>query len=233
VRSLRETQTLINPIMVDADRRLLIDGHHRVAAFLWLGLTRIPAFIVDYSSPFVAVSGWSRATTATPIDVQEAFALPGIGPPGPWTVAARDVRQGILARRAFGTAKAGARYLDRISLYLTDGGHSLNLVASDQPVQRDRIHTFIDPVVGKAEVLQAAEEGWLFPYEVNRHLIEDRPLGMSFPLASLTDDGAFVAYLDAVFNERPPRSTPPGFRQAGRIYEERTVLFSTPEDSDG
>ena len=56
-RSLRSTGVLINPVIADLDRNLLVDGHHRVQAFESLGLPRIPAFTVDYFSRDLTVKG--------------------------------------------------------------------------------------------------------------------------------------------------------------------------------
>lgn len=37
-----------NPVVVDKDRKIILDGHHRVKALSELGYKKIPVFLVDY-----------------------------------------------------------------------------------------------------------------------------------------------------------------------------------------
>ncbi len=46
------------PIVVDRESRIIIDGHHRVEAFKRLGITKIPAVLVDYGSDLVDIKRW-------------------------------------------------------------------------------------------------------------------------------------------------------------------------------
>jgi len=43
------------PIVVDARTRVILDGHHRHAAFQELGLRKIPCLMVDYDSDDIQV----------------------------------------------------------------------------------------------------------------------------------------------------------------------------------
>lgn len=46
---------LINPVIVDRDSLVILDGHHRVKALYMLGYRNIPAYLVDYSDSEIKV----------------------------------------------------------------------------------------------------------------------------------------------------------------------------------
>ena len=46
---------LKNPIVVDKDSLVILDGHHRLKALKTLGYQKIPTFLVDYQSGRVRV----------------------------------------------------------------------------------------------------------------------------------------------------------------------------------
>jgi len=46
---------LINPIIVDQDNLIILDGHHRAMALSILGYKKIPAYLVDYHSREIKV----------------------------------------------------------------------------------------------------------------------------------------------------------------------------------
>jgi ParB-like nuclease domain len=225
VISLRRSETLVNPVVVDPRLNLLIDGHHRVKAFDWLGLTRIPAFTVDYLSDAVAVRGWSRATTARASDVRWAFQLVGSAPTGPWGVVAAGSDGVALARRSFTSAAPSARYLAHLASCIEAMGHQVFFTPLTIPRRDGWIHSYIDPVVGKNEVLAAVDEDRRFPYEVNRHLIDGRPVSMRIPFNTLSSQAAFAQFVNNAFaNGRPTFAS--GIEQEGRLYEECVTLFA-------
>lgn len=45
---IRDKGYLINPIIVDRDNLVILDGHHRVKALKLLGYKKIPAYTVNY-----------------------------------------------------------------------------------------------------------------------------------------------------------------------------------------
>lgn len=46
---------LKDPIVVDKETRVILDGHHRYAACKALGMKAIPCLLVDYRSPEISV----------------------------------------------------------------------------------------------------------------------------------------------------------------------------------
>jgi len=53
--SLKVEKRLKEPIIVDKETKVILDGHHRVKAFKILGLREIPCRLVDYSSDEITV----------------------------------------------------------------------------------------------------------------------------------------------------------------------------------
>jgi hypothetical protein len=53
--SLKVERRLKEPIIVDEETNVVLDGHHRAKAFSLLGLKEIPCRLVDYSSEDITV----------------------------------------------------------------------------------------------------------------------------------------------------------------------------------
>ena len=53
--SLKVEKRLKEPIIVDEETKVILDGHHRAKAFSLLGLEEIPCKLVDYSSDDITV----------------------------------------------------------------------------------------------------------------------------------------------------------------------------------
>lgn len=225
-QSLRDSGVLDHPVIVDPELSLLIDGHHRVQAFERLGLGFIPAFTVDYLSDEVNVRGWSRATDANPAAVQRAFERPGGEPGGDWSVLAESPAHDLLAQREFTDPREGAQYWERLAGRLEAEGHDVLLCTEDDALRLERIHSYIAPVIGKAEVIGIIDSGEIFPHEVNRHLVADRPLGLQTPLSLIETPKRFQRYVEErVHSEQGPLLVDPGLRQGERVYEEPVTLF--------
>jgi ParB-like chromosome segregation protein Spo0J len=54
--SLKVEKRLKEPVVVDKETKVILDGHHRVKAFEILGLRDIPCRLVDYSSDGITIA---------------------------------------------------------------------------------------------------------------------------------------------------------------------------------
>lgn len=223
-QSLDQTKTLINPIVVDPVSQVLIDGHHRVRAFKWFGISRIPAFHVDYWSDAVRVKGWSRTTDAPPKVVEREFQNPPSRNGGPWEVEARDGDGQLLAKRGFDDPRASAQYVNHIACRLEVNSFKVELSTEQEALRMRKVHISTNPIITKSQVTETVKKGRVFPHEVNRHLIDRRPLELHVPLAAMTGETAFQDHVEATC-ERQPLAVPPGYRQGSRVYEERVIRF--------
>ena len=59
----------IVPIVVDSNSGVILDGHHRFKIADALGLSMIPAIIVDYSDPQIEVDSWRKDVVVTKEEV--------------------------------------------------------------------------------------------------------------------------------------------------------------------
>ncbi len=50
VKSIKELGAVLKPVIIDSRTRLIIDGHHRVAALKLLGARYVPSIVVDYKT---------------------------------------------------------------------------------------------------------------------------------------------------------------------------------------
>lgn len=53
---------LEEPIVVDGEHHVILDGHHRYGALRRLGCRRAPAYVVDYDDPSIRVTLWDGAS---------------------------------------------------------------------------------------------------------------------------------------------------------------------------
>lgn len=218
---------LINPVVVDVARRLLIDGHHRVHAFEQLGLSRIPAFDVDYFSADLGVEGWSHATKAQRAQIERAAEGTDRFSSGSSEVVFDDFDGHPIVTRTMPSAWESARCLDDLGKDLQRDGNPLSHCIEADALRERLNHGYIRPVVGKPDVIEMVERGKLFPLEVNRHVVEDRPLGLHTPIHAVESTARFAMHLEQLRKTTRPMSVASGSRQGGRFYQERVTLFQT------
>ena len=60
VREIRSKGVVSDPVWVARGSNVILNGHHRVAALEQLGVARVPALVVDYSTDEVELGRWSK-----------------------------------------------------------------------------------------------------------------------------------------------------------------------------
>jgi hypothetical protein len=55
---LRENKIFTLPIVVDRHTNIILDGHLRFNALKELGYSKVPVYLVDYTSPEIVVKSW-------------------------------------------------------------------------------------------------------------------------------------------------------------------------------
>lgn len=63
------------------------------------------------------------------------------------------------------------------------------------------------------------------PHQVNRHIVELRPVGMNIPFSCMASESRFSDFLDELFERGHPTVLPPHTSLHGRYYEESTTVF--------
>jgi len=57
-KQIRKDKMLKRPIVVDKNTKTIIDGHFRFNSLKQLGYSKIPVFLIDYSSPEILIRTW-------------------------------------------------------------------------------------------------------------------------------------------------------------------------------
>jgi len=71
-REIEKDGFLRNPIIVDKDTNIILDGHHRFNILKQLNCTKILAYFVDYSSSEIKVKNWGEGEKIMKKDVIKA-----------------------------------------------------------------------------------------------------------------------------------------------------------------
>lgn len=66
-QALQETGTVLEPILVADGHYVVLNGHHRLAALRALGVKKVPAWVVAYSSEVVELEKWPDAQHDHPV----------------------------------------------------------------------------------------------------------------------------------------------------------------------
>jgi L-serine kinase (ADP) len=70
VRDLERRKVVAEPIWVAAGSCIILNGHHRVAALRRLGAERVPAWVLDYTSPDVRLERWGEGPPIPKAEVE-------------------------------------------------------------------------------------------------------------------------------------------------------------------
>lgn len=237
---MEKRKVLLNPIIWDSHRNLLIDGHHRIEALALLGATQVPAYHVDYTSSHVAVDQWIRIIkNVQPSRLKEIFELLRMTEPLPihdqvhrkkWLVKAETVSGTIIAARKFTTPRTASAFVNWICDYCTSQHGIVELSAelkSQISVSANATVITINPPIGKHDIISAINEKFLFPYQVNRHVIKNRLLGLSFPIRQLVEK----RNLSSIHLDKHLKNACLSFSAARswhdrRFYEEPTIILN-------
>lgn len=228
-----------DPIIIDRESATVLDGMHRLAAFVSLRVENAVCCSVDYSSKTVTLHRWARVYGVPPGDTfEEALTA---------TVA---VRRTTLAEAfsAVDSREAGFAVLSAQKAYVSNGSadlsravgavEALDAIAAergwkrrfvpeddiDLPLQEPRNIVVLLRRITKDDVVTAGRSGKLFPCKTSMHLIDPRPVGVNFPIAEL--NSATAQTLREKLKGREGRLLPAGSEYGGRRYKERLLLLS-------
>ena len=228
-----------DPIIIDIESLTVLDGMHRLAAFISLGLENAVCCAVDYASPSVRLGRWARVYT-----LPNGFPLPQLlsqsGLTKRSTLAqAFDALEGRDRGLALLTPDSG--YLPEGGLDLTsametildfdrravEGGWKREFVPEDDvdvPLQSERNIVLLVRKIRKDDVVNSAKSGRLFPCKTSMHMIDPRPVAVDFPLGEL--GGATSASLRKRLEGGHEQLLPPGSIYEGRRYKERLLVLN-------
>lgn len=215
---------LHDPIIVDKERSLVIDGGHRVAALKSIGCRWVPAYTIDYFSKAVSVGRWYRMATATAREVIRLLGDIPLEAPrasSKWNVVLWGLSNQF---RIPATSPNGcARLIQHICDITAANGQVMTLCTSepDTACLNGRFVITTDPVIDKNCVIDAVNSQTKFPPQVNRHKIMNRIVGIDIPLQFCItgNESPFREWVSCLILETKPAGT----TVRGRFYEEQIV----------
>ncbi|HXW95093.1 MAG TPA: ParB N-terminal domain-containing protein [Nitrososphaerales archaeon] len=228
-----------DPIIIDLESLTVLDGMHRLAAFISLGVENAVCCSVDYASPTVKLGRWARVYT-----------LPN-GYPLPQVLSKYGLTRRSTLAQAFDALEgrdSGLALLTPNSAYLPEGlldlGRAMETMSDfdgmaevngwkrefvpeddvDVPLQSERSVVLLLRKLRKDDVVNSAKSGRLFPCKTSMHVIDPRPVAVNFPMAELDD--ATSASLRRRLEGKHEQLLPPGSLYEGRRYKERLLLLN-------
>jgi len=245
--SIKADRCVKDPVIVDKESLVVLDGVHRVVALQRIGIGRIPACLVNYKSPHIQVCRWYRTITgaATPEQVLASVKEVGVAMKkveefdenrigvSPTVATMRFGNQTFLVNSAFKNLREGYNIIGRIEERLKDSGFIVRYETEEDALRNLR-EGLVDaalctPKISKEEIIDAALSGRVFAWKATRHIIPARPMGVNVSLNLLSNQKRSLAEvndeLKTMLEKRHLKRLPPGSLLNGRRYEEELYVF--------
>ena len=248
-KSLEKEGFLRDPVIVDHESLVVLDGMHRVTVLRRLGCKLVPVCLVDYDSPEIKVERWCRTVKNEELSEELTKRISSKG----FKVEEMPVEEanrrlgvegvvGILKTRGGNYAIISDRGTDVLFSFRVIGEVEENLrskgfkveyeteLDAEEKLRKREVDAMIlPPKIHKKEVKETALRGEVFTYKATRHIIPARPLGIDIPLSLLRAENLSIEEAQEAFSnilkERKFRRIPPGSLWKGRRYDEELYVF--------
>jgi len=247
--SIVKDKVLRNPVMVDKNSLVVLDGMHRVAALRKIGCRRMPVCLVDYNNPTIGLFEWYRTLKGDRVEQRVTESARTLG----LKLKKSKYDEGMKALEA---GLADALLIMRDScVQVMNGGQDVKsafavvkklenqLIASglnvgyetasdaEKQLKTGKVDmVFAIPPIKKSDVLKQGVRDEPFPHKVTRHTVPARPLELDVPFDLLKDEKLTMAEVNRKFldmlNSRNVRRAPAGSVIEGRRYDEEVFLFN-------
>lgn len=243
---MRQDALVRDPLIVDREDRIILDGMHRFSSLKHLKCRFAPCCLIDYMSPQITVGSWFRAfTVEDPKSVAQEvlrsmkldysvtqLATPDLTFDPAAVILTKDGNEFFLHHSM--DALEQSRTAASIEKQMVRSGHQVTYLADSVAIESlgsERANFVIAlPVFTKQMVRKFGSGGILLPHKVTRHVIPSRPMEIDVPLSLLTDTGLSLPEadekLDDLLERRRIERRPPGSVIDGRRYDEELIVFS-------
>ncbi len=193
-----------DPIIVDRENHVVLDGMHRLRALKELGARHILCHFVDYSSPEIRLERWARLLKGVKreslvailkdsridrrVSLKEAIEL----------VDGRSTPVAVLTSGSCFVASSSFRSLAEtfeLVRRLDEASRAMGLKEDfieeeliEEAIPNPGNVVILTPRVEKKEVIEAAKRGRLFPHKSTMHVIGIRAVGVNYPLSELQEE---------------------------------------------
>ena len=240
-KAIRDQNEVRDPLIVDKQSLVILDGMHRYNALKKLGCQRAPVCLVEYDDERIGVGAWFRCFNVSNPDALAAEALgalnqkyerKGIG------TGQTDLTNAVIITRlaSFQLTEemnrlSKSQLAVRIEKYISGQGFKCEYAAESTIAQpNSKVNLVIPvPIFSKTEIKETAMSGRLLPHKVTCHIIPSRPLRLDVPLDLLISGTTEEANekLEQLLASRCVDLKPPGSVVDGRRYQEELLVFES------
>ena len=245
-QEIQEDGVVRDPLIVDQESHVILDGMHRFNSLKRLGLRFAPSCLLDYMSPKIQVGSWFRAFQVDDAksDAERSLSqlrldysvrqLAGSEGQDSGTIILTGDKTGFTLRTPMDTLER-CRAATNIEKQMVKGGRRVTYLSESIALQwlySNRANLVITlPAFTKDAIRKFGLEGVLLPHKVTRHVIPSRPMGIDVPLSLLSDSEISSSEADQrlgkLLGERKVDRKPPGSVIEGRHYDEELLVFSS------
>jgi hypothetical protein len=242
-----QTEGLVrDPIIVDQEENVILDGMHRFSALKALNCRFAPCCFLNYDSPQIKVGSWFRLfMVEDPPALAEQLLFEAH-----LDFSTRKISAEIVSYNPHAIILTGnrveyslpenlnlfehARTAVRLEKIVISGGHNVDYHSEIVAMQRLNSGSanlvICLPIFTKQQIREFGLQNRLLPHKVTRHVIPSRPLRIDIPLellrrpnVPLDDANREVGELLAA---RHVERRAPGSIVDGRRYQEELLVFS-------
>jgi len=230
-----------DPVIIDRNSNVALDGMHRIAALRQLEAKRIIVCEIDYKDPAVLLRRWLRYLPVLTDQVLQELAQE-------LRLDRRDRSSGLEAVDKHLSPLALLRntdaYVSRLTFTDLLGVYELVRIF-DRCIQSHHLRydslpeelafekslhggaTLYVPALRKEDIVSIVSKGALLPAKTTRHVMPIRPMGIFFPLKHLTspDGASALAQLENILSSSEPKVIPAGTFYEERFYEEPLLII--------
>lgn len=237
---------LRDPLVVDQEHYVILDGMHRFNSLRLLKCRFVPCCLVDYDSPQIKVGSWFRLFN---VDQPETLAEQSLREIQlPYSKRNVDISTARYNFETIALARTGiecylpepmdpierARTAVDLERAMVRKGHAviyLSEIVAFQELKSGEVNLIVSvPIFTKQQIREFGLTRRLLPHKVTRHVMPSRPLGINVPLELLTDPTISREEADQklgqLLAQRQVEKKPPGSVVDGRRYQEELLIFS-------
>ena len=235
-----------DPLIIDKDEHVILDGMHRSSSLKSLKCRFAPCCLVNYDSPLIKVGSWFRLFN---VQESESLAEDLLNEHSlEYTKKRIDLEHLTYNSQSIILTGSGSQYSlpqssNLIELARTAVKLEKELVKKDyhvdylsetmaiESLRSGRVNFVISlPIFSKKQIREFGAQALLLPHKVTRHVMPSRPLRIDVPLTMLVDPTITRDEANRRLGERLSARQvdrkPPGSVVDGRRYEEELLVFT-------
>ncbi len=219
-----------DPIIVEKDTFVVLDGAHRIRALQSVGIDYVACYLVPYSLEGIKVERWARAISYSRKEIKhllEALELRSVSIEKAYELTDRSgvafFSESESYVKDFASSLEAYLFLRRVEKVVNSMRWKVDYIPEDEVDIEMGSGRFIvlGPRLKKADVVGFARKGMLLPPKTTHHIINPRPVSIRCPLEKLRTGDLELITLIKNLKVIPPESV-----YEGRKYKESLVVLN-------